>query len=94
MEKEQIKELVDQALMGIDVRFNTSVIVSPEDISPEKSIEYDLGFDSLDRVELVMNIEKKFDIFITDEEGDRVCGSFTIQDLYDLVDQKLKEKNN
>lgn len=41
-------------------------------ISPETSFELDLGADSLDIVELVMELEEEFDINIPDEAADKI----------------------
>ena len=41
--------------------------MDPEDITPEKSFNEDLGADSLDQGEIIMAIEDKFGIEIPDE---------------------------
>lgn len=41
--------------------------LDPEDITPEKSFNEDLGADSLDQVEIIMNLEDAFDIEIPDD---------------------------
>lgn len=41
--------------------------LNPEDITPEKSFNEDLGADSLDQVEIIMCIEDTFDIVIPDD---------------------------
>ena len=46
----------------------------------------DQGLDSLDIVELVMKIEKEFNIAITDDE---VISAKSIKDISELVDSKL-----
>jgi len=46
--------------------------VKPEQIAPETSFINDLGADSLDIVELVMELEDKFDIQIPDEEAEKI----------------------
>ena len=58
------------------------------DIQPEMLLE-DLGCDSLDCIEICMDIEDKIGIMITDAELEEV---HTVQDLYDLVDRKQAEK--
>ena len=59
-----------------------------EHIHPDMTLE-SLGADSLDCVEICMDIEEKFSILITDEELDAIV---TVKDVYDLVDRKQKEK--
>ena len=47
----------------------------------------DLGADSLDEVELLMEVEKEFNIYIKDEEADKVI---TCGDAFELVCQKVE----
>lgn len=46
--------------------------VAPESITPETSFVNDLGADSLDTVELVMEFEDEFDLTIPDEEAEKI----------------------
>lgn len=46
--------------------------VANSEVRPEASIEYDLGADSLDAVELIMEFEKEFAISIPDEDAERL----------------------
>jgi acyl carrier protein len=41
-------------------------------VSPETSFVNDLGADSLDTVELVMELEDEFDISIPDEDAEKI----------------------
>ena len=60
--------------------------VQPQYITPEKTLE-DLGADSLDRVEILMEVEDEFGIKnISDSEAAKVV---TVLDMYNLI----KEKN-
>ena len=43
--------------------------VKPEDITEDKTFVNDLGADSLDVVEFVMEVEKEFNITIPDEDA-------------------------
>lgn len=49
----------------------------------------DLGGDALDIIELVMELEEKFNIEISDAEAERI---HTAQDVYECVSHKLKVK--
>ncbi|WP_029922577.1 acyl carrier protein [Nevskia soli] len=51
-------------------------------VTPDAAFIEDLGADSLDKVELVMNLEQAFGIKVKDEDGEKVS---TIQDVYDLI---------
>jgi len=46
--------------------------VDKEKISPETSFVNDLGADSLDTVELVMELEEEFDINIPDDAAEKI----------------------
>lgn len=46
--------------------------VDEAQITPEASFKEDLGADSLDVVELVMELEDEFDLEISDEEAEKV----------------------
>ena len=54
-----------------------------EDIKPESKFVDDLGADSLDLVELIMSLEDKFDIEISDEEAEKIV---TVKDALDYID--------
>ena len=45
--------------------------VKPSQVVPEASFTTDLGADSLDTVELVMEMEKAFDIHILDADAEK-----------------------
>jgi acyl carrier protein len=46
--------------------------VSESEITPEASFTNDLGADSLDTVELVMEFEKEFNVSIPDDEAETI----------------------
>ena len=70
MEQRVIKMVAEQ--LGI----NESRVI------PSAAFIEDLGADSLDKVELVMNLEQAFGIKVEDADGEKVS---TIQDVYDLI---------
>lgn len=59
-----------------------SLGISADEIASSASFIDDLGADSLDIVELVMAIEKDFDIEIPDEDAEKIA---TVQDAIDYV---------
>jgi len=59
--------------------------VTKEECVLEASFIDDLGADSLDIVELLMEMEEAFDIEIADEELEKIA---TIQDVVDFLKQK------
>ncbi|MBO4723296.1 MAG: acyl carrier protein [Muribaculaceae bacterium] len=46
--------------------------VSESQVTPEATFAQDLGADSLDTVELIMDLEKEFDITIPDAETEKI----------------------
>ena len=52
-----------------------------------------IGCDSLDCVEIVIELEKEFDINIPDNEVDAAAG-WTVSELCDYVEERLKERKN
>ena len=57
-------------------------------IRREKTLVDDLGADSIDFVEVVMELEKTFDITIRDDEAEQL-NEWTVGDLYKFVEGKL-----
>ena len=58
--------------------------VGAETITPQTSFVNDLGADSLDTVELVMEFEDEFDLTIPDEEAEKIL---TVGDAIKYVEQ-------
>lgn len=46
--------------------------VDESEVTPEASFTNDLGADSLDTVELIMELEKEFGISIPDEQAEKI----------------------
>jgi len=59
--------------------------VEESDVTPEASFTNDLGADSLDTVELIMEFEKEFDITIPDEDAEKIA---TVGDALDYLNQE------
>ncbi len=59
--------------------------VDEADIKPEASFTNDLGADSLDIVELVMEFEKEFNISIPDEDAEKIS---TVGDATTYIEEK------
>ena len=58
--------------------------VEESEIVPEASFTDDLGADSLDTVELIMEFEKEFNIKIPDEDADKIA---TVSNAIAYVEQ-------
>jgi acyl carrier protein len=64
--------------------------VSKDQITRETSFINDLGADSLDTVELVMELEEEFDITIPDEKAEEIQ---TVGQAVDYIQQNAGNKN-
>jgi len=74
---EEIKDVVSEQL---DVK--------PEEIEPQSSFIDDLGADSLDTVELVMALEERFGIEISDEDAEKMQ---TVSDVVKYIETKTNQ---
>ena len=63
--------------------------VAAEEVVPEASFIDDLGADSLDIVELVMELEEEFEITIPDEEAEKIK---TVGEAIDYIMKELEKK--
>jgi acyl carrier protein len=73
---------LEEKVIGIIVE---QLDVTREECVPEASFIDDLGADSLDLVELIMEMEETFDIQIADNELEKIR---TIQDVLDYLRKK------
>ena len=64
--------------------------VEREKLTADASFIEDLGADSLDIVELVMEFEKEFNIDIPDEDAEKMR---TVGDAMNYLREKVKSKN-
>lgn len=60
-----------------------------EQIKPEANLEEDLGSDSLDCLEIVMQIKNDYDLLIEDVEIENIK---TVQDVITLVNKKQEAR--
>ena len=58
-----------------------------EEVTPAASFTMDLGADSLDTVELIMDFEKEFNLKISDEDA---MGIKTVADAIDYIADRLQ----
>jgi len=61
--------------------------VDENEVTPEASFTNDLGADSLDTVELIMEFEKEFNIAIPDEEAEKIS---TVGDAMKYIETNIK----
>jgi len=76
--------MTDSDLMqAVNDVFADSFEIPREKLTPEAQIFGDLGLDSLDVVDLVAAIQKKFNVQVRDDE--RIRSIRSMQDLYDYL---------
>ncbi len=73
--QEQVYEIIQRKLS-----------VNAEQITPEASFTEDLGADSLDTVELVMDLEEQFNITIPEEDQEKLR---SVQDAIEYLEANL-----
>ena len=61
--------------------------VDESEVKPDASFTNDLGADSLDTVELIMEFEKEFDISIPDEQAEGIA---TVGDSIKYLEEHVK----
>ena len=62
--------------------------LDPMDITMKSNFMNDLGADSLDTVELVMELEDEFGIEIPDDKVEKM---FTVADIYNYLDDNVDD---
>lgn len=61
--------------------------VDESEVTPEASFTNDLGADSLDTVELIMEFEKEFNVAIPDDQGSKIR---TVGDAIAYIESNAK----
>jgi len=63
--------------------------VAKEQVTRQTSFQEDLGADSLDIVELVMELEETFEITIPDDQAEKIK---TVGEAIDYIEREQKKK--
>lgn len=80
-----------ELIQTVNQVFAEAFEIAPERLKPEAHIFTDLGLDSLDIVDLIASIQKKFGVVVRNDE--RVHSIRTLQDLYNfLIAIKAEQK--
>ena len=61
--------------------------VDESEVTPNARFTNDLGADSLDTVELIMELEKEFGMSIPDDQAEKIA---TVQDAVDYITNNVK----
>jgi acyl carrier protein len=82
MTDQEIIELIDTTLVN---EFELNI----DDMAPGAALKEDLGLDSLDRVDMVIVLEKAFNFKLSEEETIRAIR--TLGDIHNFVIRKKQE---
>ncbi len=74
--QEKVKNIIVDKL-GVDAK----------EVTPEASFTNDLGADSLDTVELIMEFEKEFDLQIPDDQAEKIN---TVGEAISYIESNIK----
>lgn len=83
MTREEIIEAVNAAFEDMEI--------PAEELTPEKEFFKDLGLDSLDMVELMINLQRKFGVQL--RQNEEIKKVRTLNDIYDFF-EKLDAENS
>jgi acyl carrier protein len=78
---EEVKKAICKVAPGLD----------ESKIVPRALLKEDLEIDSLDRVELTLELENAFGLYVLDEEAGNIS---TVGDIVSLIEAKVKERAN
>ena len=84
MEREEVMKLVREHLV-------TELEVGPEKITPETRFREDLDADSLDLYELVMELEDRYGIRVSEEDAAELQ---TVSDVVEFVSARVPAGSN
>jgi acyl carrier protein len=83
----------DRTMAAVDEKVKQIIVeqlqVDEAEVTPGASFQEDLGADSLDVVELVMQFEEAFDIQIPDEDAEKIK---TVKDATEYIEKHQKVK--
>ncbi len=80
---------MDQIFDGVKNILIEKIGLAPTEITPDANFVKDLGIDSLDYAELVMEFEQNFNIRIPDTDAEQLS---TINQAVDYISKKIEEK--
>jgi acyl carrier protein len=79
------KEIKQKVVVALSEEFE----IEQEKLKPEATLYEDLGFDSLDAIDMVVVLEKTFGVKLSDESAIRSVR--TVGDIFDLIIKLRKE---
>lgn len=96
---ENIEAPVDKELVGVDEKLVREIIeiiseqlgIDAKDVTPEKAFGEDLAADSLDQTELIMALEEKYSLEISEQEAEQLK---KVKDVIRYVNTKIGQTNS
>ena len=73
-----------------DILIDKLCIDNRDELRPEAKLSEDLSADSLDAIDVTMEIEHQFGISISDYQMHQMTDGATVQDIYTMVEEALK----
>ena len=84
--KKYSREEIESGVREVIARF---MDLRTDEVKNDDLMKEDIGCDSIDCVEIVMELEKEYDINIPD--NDAGAAGWTVSELCDYVEEKLKQ---
>jgi acyl carrier protein len=88
----EVSKLRGELRMAVEEKVKQIIVeqlqVDEAEVTPGASFQEDLGADSLDVVELVMQFEEAFDLEIPDEDAEKIK---TVKDAIDYIEKNEKK---
>ena len=81
----------DEIVAATNAVFAEAFEIEPERLVPGANIFQDLGLDSLDIVDLVVALQKRFAVQIRDDA--RIRGILTLGDVHDFIETVRRERS-
>jgi acyl carrier protein len=78
---------IERSVKGIIVR---QLCIPEDSVKPSSMLMQELNFDSLDCVEVVMELEEQFNLSIPDEDAEKWK---TVKDIADYIIKKTKAQD-
>ncbi len=82
----------EEIIAAVNNTFTEMLEVPPEELSPEKEIFKDLGLDSLDMVDLMIGLQRKFGVSLRqNEEIRKIVTLGDVYNFFEKMEARLRE---
>lgn len=85
--KDKPKPFNEELFKRVQKILSKQLLIDEEKVTPDSRIMEDLGADSLDIVELIMELEEAFSIEIADEDAQKI---FTVREIVEYIELHKK----